>query len=48
MRSEAHLSRVSRDNDEAEAESRSMRERWTFYEIIILLKEKLRLYHSAF
>ena len=28
------LSRVSRDNDEVEAESRSERDRWTFYETI--------------
>jgi uncharacterized repeat protein (TIGR03833 family) len=34
LRSEAHLSRVSRDNDEVEAQSRSERDRWTFYETI--------------
>jgi hypothetical protein len=30
LKSEAHLSRVSRDNDEGEAQSRSERDRWTF------------------
>jgi hypothetical protein len=34
LRSEAHLSRVSRDNEEVEAQSRSQRDRWTFYETI--------------
>jgi len=34
LRSEAHVSRVSRDNDEVEAQSRSERDRWTFYEVI--------------
>ncbi len=32
LKSEARLSRVSRDNDEVEAQSRSERNRWTFYE----------------
>jgi len=34
LRSEAHLSRVSRDNDEVEGQSRFERDRWTFYETI--------------
>ena len=37
------LSRVSRDNDEVEAQSRSERDRWTLYEIIRLPS---RLNHS--
>jgi hypothetical protein len=41
LRSEAHLSRVSRDNDEVEAQSRSERDRWTFYETINPYKLKL-------
>jgi len=34
LRGEAHLSRVSRDIDEVEAQSRFERDRWTFYETI--------------
>ena len=36
-RSEAHLSRVSRDNNEVAAQSRSERGRWTFYETIKII-----------
>jgi len=35
------LSRVSRDNDEVEAQSRSERDRWTFYETIKPLSHKI-------
>jgi hypothetical protein len=34
LRGENYVSHVSRDNEEVEAQSRSERDRWTFYETI--------------
>ena len=38
---ESPLSRVSRDNDEIESQSRFERDRWTFYETIRIPKKEV-------